>query len=276
MKYANYSIFSTDFKEFGLDLAVKHTLEMGFNAVEHIENAMVDNAKLQSLSDALRMRKLLDANGLTVSCYSVVLNLLAEDVAVQKERMLRHVEYARELGSPFVHHTLVPGYDREKKTMTLSEVLERIADDAADIAKYCNVNGMMCLYEPQGLYFNGVDGVGAIIREMRSRGLKVGVCGDTGNSIYVDVDPVDIFRTFSRDIVHVHVKDYCYGRAEEARICSEGGKAISDSRFGEGDCHVKECLAQLSDYSGDISFEFKDTDSEMARSIEWVKELMRK
>lgn len=276
MKYANYSIFSTDFKEFGLDLAVKHTLEMGFNAVEHIENAMVDNAKLQSPSDAVRMRKLLDANGLTVSCYSVVLNLLAEDAAVQKERMLRHVEYARELGSPFVHHTLVPGYDREKQTMTLSEVLERIADDAADIAKYCNDNGMICIYEPQGLYFNGVEGVRAILDEMRRRGLKVGVCGDTGNSIYVDVDPVNIFRTFSRDIVHVHVKDYYYGRQNEARAYSYDGKTISNSRFGEGDCHIKECLAQLSDYSGDISFEFKDTDSEMGRSIEWVKELMRK
>ena len=272
MKYANYSIFSTDFKEFGLDLAVKHTLEMGFNAVEHIENAMVDNAKLQSPSDAVRMRKLLDANGLTVSCYSVVLNLLAEDAAVQKERMLRHVEYARELGSPFVHHTLAPGYDREKKTMTLSEVLERIADDAADIAKYCNDNGMICLYEPQGLYFNGVDGVGAIIREMRSRGLKVGVCGDTGNSIYVDVDPVDIFRTFSRDIVHVHVKDYYYGRTEDASNYSYDGKKILPSPLGEGDCHIKECLSLIPDYTGDISFEFAASDEEVKRVMSLLKE----
>lgn len=276
MKYANYSIFSTDFHELGLEAAVEHTLKMGFNAVEHIENSQSAEPKLKSLSDAINMRKLLDAHGLTVSCYSVVLNLLAEDVAIQKENTLRHVEYAHELGSPFVHHTLATGYDRTKKTMTLPEVLERIADDAADIARACNDRGMVCLYEPQGLYFNGVEGVRAILDEMRRRDLKVGVCGDTGNSIYVDVDPVDIFRTFSRDIVHVHVKDYYYGRAEEARICSEGGKAISDSRFGEGDCHVKECLAQLSDYSGDISFEFKDTDLEMGRSIEWVKEIISK
>lgn len=276
MKYANYSMFSTDFKDFGLEAAVEHTLKMGFNAVEHIENSATKDAKLKSLSDAVKMRSYLDERNLSVSCYSIVLDLLAEDAALQKENTLRHVEYARELGSPFVHHTLVPGYDKTKKIMSLSEVLERIADDAADIAKYCNDNGMICLYEPQGLYFNGVEGVRAILNEMRRRGLKVGVCGDTGNSIYVDVDPVDIFRTFSRDIVHVHVKDYYYGRAEEARICSYDGKTISVSHFGDGDCHVKECLAQLTDYSGDISFEFKDTDLEMARSIEWVKELMHK
>lgn len=272
MKYANYSIFSTDFHELGLEAAVEHTLKMGFNAVEHIENAMVDNAKLQSPSDAVRMRKLLDANGLTVSCYSVVLNLLAEDAAVQKERMLRHVEYARELGSPFVHHTLAPGYDREKKTMTLSEVIERIADDAADIAKYCNDNGMICLYEPQGLYFNGVDGVGAIIREMRSRGIKVGVCGDTGNSVFVDVDPADIFRAFSDDIVHVHVKDYYYGRTEDASNYSYDGKKILPSPLGEGDCHIKECLSLIPDYTGDISFEFAASDEEVKRVMSLLKE----
>ncbi len=276
MKYANYSIFSTDFNELGLEAAVDHTLKMGFNAVEHIENTSSARPKLKSVSDAVKMKKYLDEHGLVVSCYSLVLDLFADDASSLKANALRHIEYARTLGSPFVHHTLVPGYDKTKKILTLDEALEKIADDAAEVAKFCNDNGMVCLYEPQGLYFNGLDGVKAIIDEMRSRGLEVGVCGDTGNPLFVDVEPVEIFRAFSKDILHVHVKDYRYGKDEESCTRSFCGKTISDAPLFAGDCHVKECLAQIPDYHGDISFEFKQPDAEMTRSIECVKYLMSK
>jgi sugar phosphate isomerase/epimerase len=276
MKYSNYSIFSTDMHRLGLEAAVEHTLKMGFNAIEHIENTASPEPKLKSLSDAVKMKEYLDEHNLSVSCYSLVLNLLADDASSQMDNALRHVEYARALGSPFVHHTLIPGYDKTKKIFTLDEALEKIAEDAAKVAKFCNDNGMICLYEPQGLYFNGVDGVRAILDEMRSRGLKVGVCGDTGNSLFVDVDPVDIFRAFSDDILHVHVKDYCYGRGESGQHVSYNGKMIKETRFLDGDCHIKECLAQIPNYQGDVSFEFNLPDEEMINAVKSVKDFFGK
>ncbi len=272
MKYSNYSMFSTDCWQKGLDAAIKRTVDLGFDAVEHIENVTGENWKVTSVADAKEMRKKLDDNGLSVSCYSALAKLDGDNGEKNVDNLFRHIEFAAIVGSPFVHHTLVPGYDPKEMILSREEMLEGIASRAAAVAKRCNEYGIVCLYEPQGLYFNAVEGVRAIIDEMRARGCEVGVCGDTGNSLFVDVDPVDIFRAFSNDILHVHVKDYYYGRTEDASNYSYDGKKILPSPLGEGDCHIKECLSLIPDYTGDISFEFAASDEEVKRVMSLLKE----
>ena len=277
MKYSNYSLFSSEHAHNGLEYAIKHTVELGFDAVEHIENALCDGGKLKCASDTSNMKKLLTDNDLTVTCYSLLVDLLSEDKNAIMERAYRHIEYAAELGSPFFHHTLVPGYDLEKKVLPLDEVLKRISDDAEKLARKCNEYGITCLYEPQGLYFNGVDGVRAILNEMKARGCNVGICGDTGNSIFVDCPPFDIYENFAEDIKHIHVKDYCWGRdIPSAKYSSTSGKTISEAPLGMGDSEVRKCLEYLPNYDGAMSFEFSADDAEMKRSIAWVKEITNK
>lgn len=277
MKYSNYSLFSSDHAHKGLEYAIKHTVELGFDAVEHIENALGDGGKLKSASDASNMKRLLSDNGLTVSCYSLLVDLLCEDKNAIMDRAFRHIEYAAELGAPFFHHTLVPGYDLEKKVLPLDEVLKIISDDAEKLARRCNEYGITCLYEPQGLYFNGVEGVRGILEEMKKRGCNVGICGDTGNSIFVDCSPFDIYENFADDIKHIHVKDYYWGKSTApAKYSSISGKTIAEAPLGEGDSEISKCLKYLPEYDAAMSFEFLADDAEMKRSIAWVKEITNK
>lgn len=272
MKYSNYSIFSSEHYRDGLDAAIKHTVDLGFDAIEHIENAMSDSCKLKNLQDAKDMKKKLDENGLSVSCYSAVANLYYEYAEKNVDTLFRHIEYAAILGSPFVHHTLVPGYDKKEMILSREEMLNEIADRAERVAKRCNEYGIVCLYEPQGLYFNAVDGVQVIIDEMRARGCEVGVCGDTGNSIYVDCMPTDIFSAFKNDIKHVHIKDYRYGLDEVGIATSFGGKIIANADFGNGNVGAFDSLDLVPDYDSVISFEFAAPDEEVKRVLKLLRE----
>ena len=249
MKYTNYSLFSTEHRTLGLERALDRTLELGFDSVEHIENAVPTDAyyKLKTLSDAKDMRRELDARGLTVGCYSLVLNLLYDNVDGQVERAYRDIEYAHTIGSPFFHHTVIHAYDKTAFSYSLNEAFEMVAGNLERIAGRCNEYGITCLYEPQGLYFNGIVGMRKILSEMKARGLNVGVCGDTANSLYVDCMPIDIYNEFRDDIKHVHVKDYSYGRGDKGNFSTDG-KRIAYARMGEGDCDIAGCLVYSIDY----------------------------
>ena len=272
MKYSNYSMFSTDCWQKGLDAAIKRTVDLGFDAVEHIENVTGENWKVASVADAKEMRKKLDDNGLSVSCYSALAKLDGDNGEKNVDNLFRHIEFAAIVGSPFVHHTLVPGYDPKEMILSREEMLEGIASRAAAVAKRCNEYGIVCLYEPQGLYFNAVEGVHAIIDEMRARGCEVGVCGDTGNSIYVDCMPTDIFSAFKNDIKHVHIKDYRYGLDEVGIATSFGGKIIANADFGNGNVGAFDSLDLVPDYDSVISFEFAAPDEEVKRVLKLLRE----
>lgn len=278
MKFTNYSVFSSDFKHYGLDFAIEHTVKMGLDSVEHIENSRLDSqsCKLKSVADARNMRRALDENGLGVTCYSLSAELYRDNVDESIEKIFRHIEYAAIIGSPFVHHTLTSGFTKDPVMLTSIEMAQAVADRAEIVAKRCNEYGMVCLYEPQGWYINGVQGVGAVLGEMRARGCNVGVCGDTGNSIFADCMPTEIFSAFKNDIRHIHVKDRIYGAEAEAYNESRGGKKIAMARFGEGNIGVTEALGLIPDYDGALSLEFEDSDDEIIRTVCELKRIFNR
>ena len=273
MKFSNYFTFAQDFLNKGLDEAIKHTVALGFDSVEHIESIHKGSFKINSIDEAKIMRKKLDDNGLTVSCYSVVANLCIGNPDYYLNELYRHIEYAVIIGSPFIHHTLTAGCLPDTVKYSTYEMLDFCKDRAEKAAKRCNEYGMTCLYEPQGFYFNGVEGVSAILNEMRSRGCKVGVCGDTGNSVYFDCMPSEIFRTFKNDVLHIHVKDRSYGLDETSKMMTREGKTVVNARFGEGNIGVCEALSLIPDYDGVLSFEFDDTDEEIKRTMDELNKL---
>ncbi len=254
LRKSNYITFYEDIRDRGIDYAFEHTVNMGFDAVEVFDAAKpsqwIDRAKM------LYLKEKLTENQLAVSCYSMVVNLLSENVNDVMERAFKHIEYAAELGSPYIHHTIVPKLVRGKDDPEYDDVLERVIENVAKIANRCNEYGIVCLYEPQGVYFNGVEGLGTLLKEVRYRNCKVGVCGDVCNSLFVDCPPTEIFKNFSDDIMHVHIKDYliCTEQRKEG-LMSVGGKCLVPAPIGKGDVDIKGCLSYLRDYNGAISFE---------------------
>lgn len=267
MKKSNYTTFFKDIKVHGVEYAVDRTVKLGFEAVEILGSAR-PSRWIKNREMLLSLKQLLAENQLAVSCYSAVVDLLSENADDVVEHALTHIEYAAEIGSPYFHHTLVPGLVMSSDLPSFDEAFERVIDNATKIATACNRHGIVCLYEPQGLYFNGVSGLKKLIGEVRKRGCNVGVCGDVGNSLFVDCQPVDIFKEFAADIRHVHVKDYSiYTEPCDGCYKSVGGKYLLPAEVGEGDIDIKSCLSCLDNYDGFISFEFEADDEEIKRTI---------
>ena len=275
MEFSSYTQFYEDCKQFGMDYAVSHAAALGFDAVEYLALPYTEHPK--SVQD---FKTLLSRHGLSISCYTVYVQLFTPDADEVERQMLQHVEAAAELGAKYLHHTLFPVYKKERIRHTYEEVWDGIVAMAERIAKACNRHGITCLYEPQGAYFNGVKGLRAFLNEMRQRGCDVGICGDFGNSLFVDVDPREVFRAFASDIRHIHIKDYQFVHSEhpEQKLHrSAGGKLFCDAPVGQGAVDFATGFEELkkAGYHGAISFESAGSDTELTAAVSFIKELMK-
>ena len=71
MKFANYTQFYTDRKQYGMEYAAAHTAALGFDAVEYFGKVPTG-----IYPNAARDRNILSQYGLEVACYSVYVQLL--------------------------------------------------------------------------------------------------------------------------------------------------------------------------------------------------------
>ena len=275
MKYAVYTSFYRDRAEKGIEFAASRAASLGFDGVEYF-----GRVPSELWRDAEQERQILSQYGLSVVCYSVRAQLFCEDQETFWEQMKREIEAAETLGSPYFHHTVFPHYSMKSVQNSFEEVFPRIVDLAEKIAKECNRRGMICLYEPQGVYFNGIDGLEQLLLEMKRRDCDVGICGDFGNSLFVDVDPVAIFKHFGKDICHVHVKDYRLSdRIEMDRKGYESleGNLIYETALGTGVVNFGEGFRILKEYGydGAVSLEFDGDDRELSRSLELTRQFYK-
>ena len=177
---------------------------------------------------------------------------------------MRLADAAAEVGSPYLHHTLVMTSDH---SAPYEAVLDRVAERAIRIARYARRLGLRVLYEPQGMYFNGSDGFRGLYRRVKAECPEVGVCADVGNPMFVDEDPVRFVKEFACEALHVHVKDYrgSDGNGDRTR----GGRFLIPARIGTGEAHVAECLSALAaaGYTGYFGVE-DDGDEALRASAE--------
>lgn len=273
MELSMYAFFTDIFRREGAVEAVRFAKECGFTAVEILEGARPGSKPLFSTSEqAQELRRLLDENGMRCACYSVSINILADDIGEERslsgvDALKRCAENARILGSPYLHHTLTIGYTPpENQTITIRDLLPTLLTNASEVAGYCAALGLTVLYEPQGYYVNGLDGFPLFYEEMKERGYSVGVCGDFGNSLYVGCDPVDFFKRYAGDMRHVHVKDF---HIEDDRLHRSNatpsrhwdrirdGRYVTEAFFGDGVVDMDACMQELRrvGYSGAYSLE---------------------
>ena len=274
MKFANYTQFYTDRKQLGIEYAASHTATLGFDAVEYF--GKVPSGIFQN---AANERNVLSQYGLEVACYSVYVQLLTENVSEVKSQMAQEIEAAAILGSKYFHHTIFPHYSLIPDS-SYEKVLFEVVDLVEFIAKECNRKGIVCLYEPQGAYFNGTCGLNGLLSEIKSRGYDVGVCGDMGNSFFVDVDPKHVFKHFANDIRHVHIKDYLVTKekiAENPPHKSLSDTYIYDAKLGGGSVDIEYCfdILKANSYNAAISFEIEGDDEYLRSALDSVKRMWK-
>lgn len=264
-----YAGFREKLSELGFEGAAEYASNMGFEAVEILE--VIDGSGellVKNKDDALKLRAALEAREIRVSCYSVAQSFKIEEMNADgsfptERKLLECAEIAASLGSPYLHHTLRTELSQNAYMPSYEQMLLPIIKACERIANACEPLGLTCLYEGQGMYFNGIDKFGRFFDEMRKRCKNVGVCADIGNTLFVDVPPSEFFLRFAAFSKHVHLKDY------KKRLLppesSDGadwyktrsGAYIKECRLGDGEVEFKKCMEALKNagYRGAFSIE---------------------
>ena len=278
MLLANYNQFQVDFSSKGIEYAAEHTLALGFNAVEFLTGYPTGLPAFTDLKAAERTAEVLKRYGLPTACFSVGASLYGPNIKETEEAFCRYAEIAAILGSPYLHHTLYLPLSLPANAPAYTSVLAATIDAVEHIAARAAAVGVTCLYEPQGMYFNGIGGLEGLLSAMKCRAENIGVCGDVGNPLFVDADPAALFAHFATDIRHVHVKDY-FVRTERPDDPeykpTRGGRYVKQCTFGEGDVALSSCFQALhtAGYNGAYAFELSGTDDELRRAIEVFRSL---
>ena len=278
MLLTNYNQFQLDLAERGIEYAAEHTLSLGFNGVEFLAGYPATLPTFSDLKGAERTAAVLQRYGLSTACFSAGVSLYGPNAMAVEEALCHYAEIAAILGSPFLHHTVCLPLTLPPNAPSYEAVLSATIDAVERIADHAAAHGVTCLYEPQGMYFNGIEGLNGLLTAMKQRGKSIGVCGDVGNPLYVDADPAAIFERFAEDIRHVHIKNYFIKEntpGEAGYKPTRGGRFIKICELGEGDIDLLACFRALRkvNYNGAYAFELSGTDDVMRRAIEYFKVL---
>lgn len=285
MEYTMYNRFNAMLAEKGAEETAEYACRMGFSSVEVLESTAPGRPKeIPDRHAAAEVRRILEAHGLRAACYSVGTCIWQPQPGENpaEESLKKQAEIAAELGSPFLHHTLIPWLRLPENAPERLSATEQVTETAARIARYAAPLGVTCIYEDQGLYCNGVEGFGLFFREMKNRCSNVGVCGDVGNVLFVDEGPVPFFEAFARDIVHVHIKDYLRQTAPVAPgpewLLTKGGSWLRDAMVGDGVIDFAGCVRILKEagYDGALAMELSHPepfDEGVRKGMEYLNRL---
>lgn len=257
MKFSMYTNFGRLVRENGFEKALKMAKEIGFSGVEIIDCSVTEGTMLiPTTKKAEEYRRLIAKEQMSVACYSVGLSLYNADYVTKALKM--HAEIAASLGSPFLHHTLCLG---SVDGVTYDEVLADVLPRAIEVANYAKSLGLTCIYEDQGLYFNGVESFGKFFAAIKEKCDNVGVCCDFGNILFADCGAAEFISAFKNDIKHVHFKDYLKLQSRDEREgnwhVTKGGAFLIGVPTGEGSVDFYEGLKLLKQagYDGFFSAE---------------------
>jgi len=279
MRFTFYTHFNGMAAREGLEKTADWAAEHGFSAVEVLESA---GPKYPSLfpdrKAAEAAKKTLAERGLSTACYSVGTTVYRNPEAVAS--LKRQAEIAAALGCPFLHHTLLLWLADTEGMPSFAEGIACAVEAAAEVADYAKPLGVRCIYEDQGLYANGVEGFGAFYRQIKQRCDNVGVCGDMGNSLFVDEGAEHFFAAYAEDICHVHVKDYMIRTFDKAPsrnwYPTKGGRWLRETMLGDGNVDVAACMniLQKAGYSGTYALELSHPEpfeAGVAQAMEYLR-----
>lgn len=279
MKFTMYSDFAATVKKSGWEAAADKAVKLGFSAVEMFDvTGEGADFVLKSVEEAKAAREILESRGLKMACYSVFANGYNSTLAV--EQLKHHAEMAAACGSPYLHHTILPWFQPEENLPEFDDAIDCAVDVAEEVANHAKKFGVTCIYEDQGFYLNGIDGFAAFFYELKTRCSNVGVCGDVGNSLFIDVAAEDFFRAFKDDIVHVHIKDYTRVNSEvkpgDGWYVTRGGAWLKDCMIGQGVVNFDECMAVLKEIGYDGTLALESTVPTIQDAIANCKEYFKK
>lgn len=275
MKFSFYAWLAQYIAEIGAEDTAKMAKELGFCGVEILSVANPEANVIPDVKTAREMKKIFDAFSLPFVCFSLPCTLTKEGAL---ERALGKLEIAKELASPYFHHTLM----LEDKPCDY-EIFKKLADSAEKIANYAKELDITVLYEPQGYCVNGIINYSIFFDEMKKRCSNIGVCADFGNTLFVGEQPTELFKKYAADIKHVHLKDYIFKKSGSFDPGGgwhhlPNGNMLRDTLVGHGVVNYVDTMKVLKDigYDGFCSIENEQPELTFKEAIMQAKDFAQR
>lgn len=196
------SVFSPPESFTSYDQVIDFCVAHGVGGLELFPILEMADGKLDT---ARRIADKAREKGLTMTCFSVGVDLAASDDVDRVSQLKRWADCAAAAGVPYLHHTLALSLTPSYGPVTQKQLRDRVVPKARAIFDHAADQGVLCLYEEQGLYFNGAQRLGDFLDALDR---PAGLCLDFGNCMFVDEKAEDLAGYFLPLIRHVHLKDY--------------------------------------------------------------------
>ena len=216
--------------------AVRYCHEAGFAAFEPYPQRDLESPDREA---AIRIRDEAKRLGVKLPCFSTTANLTGEGRFAEIERLKQYAELLALMEIPLLHHTIYPPLKPED-VRSADELVDEAAAAAREVYDYAEKLGVKCVYEDQGLAFNGIEGFGKFIDALNR---PAGIVLDLGNVAFVGEKPATFAKKYLDRIVHVHVKDYFINRDVPAQYRLIDGTEIAPTALGEGDMQIEEAIS---------------------------------
>lgn len=250
-------IFSLPDRKMTFREAVDYAKMLGLDAIEPYPNGELTQPDTDA---ARRIADYAAEQGIGVCCFSMGADLVSGDVKAEIERLKRYADVAAALGSPYLHHTLYPQLNFGIGSIPFKQALSRAVAGVREVYDYAEQQGVKCLYEDQGFYFNGVERFDDFLGEVNR---DVGVVLDMGNILFVGEKPEAFAARFAPLIRHVHAKDYL---SKDGALPSpgpgwyvtRGGGYLRGTVIGHGVVNFQRVfgILQSAGYDGYFSMEY--------------------
>lgn len=242
--------------------AVDYCAKAGFEALEPYPAHEFAVPDADALKAAQRLGQHAKEMGVRINCFSMGINITTGDtVRANIEKLKRYAEIAAAMGSPFLHHTLLPGLSHGRDAnVTFRELLNVAVSGVREVYDAAQTFGVRAVYEDQGFVFNGCERFERFLDAVER---PVGVVADLGNILFVDETPMEFVGRFAPYVAHVHVKDYIAKKSTdnypgEEWYNTRSGGYLRGTIVGHGVNDFVACCRILinAGYTGSFSLEF--------------------
>ena len=263
--------------------AVDYAKEAGIDALEPYPHAEFAQPTDEAVEKAKELKAYAAEKGIKINCFSMGINITTGDtIAANIERLKGYARVAAAMGSPFLHHTLMPQLvSNFTSNIKFDEFLSRAVKGITEVYDYAASVGVEAVYEDQGFTFNGGERFERLLNAV-DRDIKV--VADLGNIMFVDEDPVDFVGRFAPHIVHVHVKDYirksAYGNdpgKDGGWYTTRRGDYLRGTIVGHGSIDYVACCKILisAGYTGSFSLEYCGLEEGLSGRIQSMRNFRR-
>lgn len=211
---------------------------MGIQALEPMLSNLDAEPKWAEL---LRIAK---SSGMSFSCVDVGVNFIGEslsDRVAALETVKRGLEFCAEIACPIA---LLPG-TKPAEGMSNEDGRKLYAEGLAKSAELAKPLGIITCIEDFGVYAAFACHSRDVLEVVTLAGPETMVTWDNGNFILADEMPTDALPPLWERTCHVHIKDFILDATGQAGLKTPTGKAYGGIPIGDGDCQVRECVAEL-------------------------------